>query len=94
VEKERKMVALLLIVLVGSVLAGWLIPLAFKSERPYGLAGDIIIPTIVGVIYAFIIYQYIVPMVGLGGWLAFLGTAVESISVAAIVLWILRKIKS
>ena len=88
------MIALLLIVLVGSILAGWFVPMAFKSERPYGLAGDIIIPTIVGVLYAFIIYQYIVPMVGLTGWLAFIGTAVESIAMAAITLWILRKIKS
>ena len=88
------MVALMLIVLVGSVLVGWLVPLAFKSERPYGLAGDIIIPTIVGVLYAFIIYQYIVPMVGLTGWLAFIGTAGESIAMAALTLWILRKIKS
>lgn len=88
------MFALLLIVLVGSILVGWLVPLAFKSERPYGLAGDIIIPTIVGVVYAFIIFQYVVPMVGLGGWLAFLGTATEAIFMAAITLWILRKIKS
>lgn len=88
------MVALLLIVLVGSVLAGWLIPMAFKSDRPYGLPGDIIIPTIVGVLYAFIIYQYIVPMVGLTGWLAFIGTAIESIGMAAVTLWILRKIKN
>jgi uncharacterized membrane protein YeaQ/YmgE (transglycosylase-associated protein family) len=88
------MVALLLIVLVGSILAGWLVPMAFRSERPYGLVGDIAVPAIVGVVYAFIIYQYIVPMVGLGGWFAFLGTAAESIAVAAIVLWILRKIKS
>ena len=88
------MVALLLIVLVGSILAGWLVPMDFKSERPYGLAGDIIIPTIVGVLYAFIIYQYVVPMVGLTGWLAFIGTAAESIAMAAVTLWILRKIKS
>jgi hypothetical protein len=88
------MVALLLIVLVGSVLVGWLVPMAFKSERPYGLAGDIIIPTIVGVVYTFIIYQYIVPMVGMTGWLAFIGSAIEGIAVAAITLWILRKIKS
>ncbi|HBH35167.1 MAG TPA: hypothetical protein DDW45_01795 [Gammaproteobacteria bacterium] len=88
------MVALLLIVLVGSILVGWLVPMAFKSERPYGIAGDIIIPTIVGVLYAFIIYQYIVPMVGLTGWLAFIGTAAESIAMAALTLWILRKIKS
>jgi hypothetical protein len=88
------MFALILIVVVGSILVGWLVPLAFKSKRPYGLAGDIIIPTIVAVIYTFVIYQYVAPMVGLGGWLAFIGSAIEGIGLAAVTLWILRKIKS
>ena len=88
------MVALLLIVLVGSVLVGWLVPLALNSERPYGLAGDIAIPAIAGVIYAYVIYAFIVPMIGWSGLWVFIGSAIESISVAAIVLWILRKIKS
>jgi hypothetical protein len=87
-------VLLLLITAVGSILVGWLVPLVFKSERPYGLAGDIIIPTIVGVIYAYIIYEIVVPMIGWSGWFMFFGSALEAIFVAAIVLWILRKIKS
>jgi len=87
------MFALILIVLVGSVLVGWLLPLVFKSERPYGLAGDIVVPTIVGVAWAVIVYQYLAPMVGLSGPLAFFGSALESISFAAIVLWVMRKIK-
>ncbi len=87
------MVALILIVLVGSVLVGWLLPLVFKSERPYGLAGDIVVPTLVGVTWAVIVYQFLAPMVGLSGWLAFIGSALESISFAAIVLWVMRKIK-
>ena len=87
-------VLLLLITAVGSILVGWLVPLAFKSERPYGVAGDIIIPTIVGMVYVYIIYEIIVPMIGWSGWFMFIGSAVEAIFVAAIVLWILRKIKS
>ncbi|NCF66380.1 MAG: hypothetical protein JSV68_14750 [Anaerolineaceae bacterium] len=87
------MFALILIVLVGSVLVGWLLPLVFKSERPYGLAGDILVPPIVGVLYAFVVYRYLVPMVGLTGWFAFVGSALESIAVAAVTLWIMRKIK-
>lgn len=87
------MVALILIALVGSVLVGWLLPLVFKSERPYGLAGDIVVPTLVGVTWVVIVYQFLAPMVGLSGWLAFIGSALESISFAAIVLWVMRKIK-
>lgn len=86
-------VALLLIVAVGSILVGWLVPLLFKSPRPYGLAGDIGVPTLVGVLYAYLIYAIIVPLIGWGGWFMFVGSAAEAISVAAIVLWILRKIK-
>jgi uncharacterized membrane protein YeaQ/YmgE (transglycosylase-associated protein family) len=88
------MIVLQLIVIVGCVLVGWLVPMAFKSERPFGLVGDILGATIVGVIYAFIVYQYLVPMVGMTGPLALFGSAAESIMVGAIALWIMRKIKS
>ena len=87
------MFALLLIVLVGSLLVGWLVPLAMNSARPYGLAADMAIPTVIGVAYAYVIYEFIAPMIGMGGWLLFIGTAIESIAVAGIVLWVLRKIK-
>ena len=83
----------LLIVLVGSILIGWLVPMAFKSERPYGLAGDILVPTIVGVGWTFILYQYIVPLVNMSGPLAFFGSALEGMAFAAITLWIMRRIK-
>jgi len=87
------MFLLIMIVLVGSILVGWLVPMAFKSERPYGLVGDILVPTIVGIGYTYLIYGFVAPMVGLGGWLAFWGSAIEGIAVAAITLWILRRIK-
>ncbi len=84
---------LLLIAFVGSVLIGLLVPIVFKSERPYGLAGDILVPTIVGVGWTFILYQYIVPLVNLGGPLAFFGSILEGLAFAAITLWIMRRIK-
>lgn len=87
------MFLLLLIVLVGSILIGWLVPMIFKSERPYGLLGDILVPVLVGVGWTFILFQYIVPLVNMGGWLAFVGSALEGMSVAAVSLWILRRIK-
>ena len=88
------MIVLQLMVIVGCVLVGWLVPLAFKSERPFSLVGDILGATIVGVIYAFIVYQYLVPMVGMTGPLALFGSALESIGMGAIALWIMRKIKN
>ena len=59
----------LLITFVGSVLITWLLPKAFNSEPPYGLAMDIGVGTVVGLIWAFIAYQYLSPMIGLNGWL-------------------------
>ena len=44
----------LLITFVGSVLVTWLLPKAFNSEPPYGLAVDIGVGTAVGLIWAFL----------------------------------------
>ncbi len=87
------MLVLLLLTAVGCILVGWLMPLAFKSERPYGLAADILIPTIIGLIYATILYLYLAPMFGLGGWLKLFGSALEATGLAAVILWIMRRIK-
>ena len=88
------MPVLILITIVGCILIGWLVPLALKSERPYGLVGDILVPTIVGVIWAVILYQVLAPMFGMDGWLKLFGSVLEAMGVAAITLWIMRKIKS
>ena len=87
------MIVLLLMVTVGCILIGWLVPLAFKSERPFGLAGDILGTTVVGVVWAIVVYQVLAPMVGLTGPLALFGTAIEAMGAGALVLWLLRKIK-
>ena len=86
-------VVLLLITIVGSILITWLLPLAFKSEPPYGLAADIIAGTVAAIIWAMIGYQVIAPAVGLVGWLALALSAGDAIGFAAVMLWILRRIK-
>ena len=45
-------VVLLLITIVGSVLITWLLPMAFKSSPPYGLAVDIGVGTVTAVAWA------------------------------------------
>jgi hypothetical protein len=84
----------LLITFVGSVLITWLLPKAFNSEPPYGLAMDIGVGTVVGLIWAFIAYQYLSPMIGLNGWLRLVGSAGDAIGFAAVMLWVLRSIKA
>lgn len=84
----------LLITFVGSVLVTWLLPKAFNSEPPYGLAVDIGVGTLVGLIWAFVAYQYLSLMIGLGGWLRLAGSSADAIGFAAVMLWVLRRIKS
>jgi hydrogenase-4 membrane subunit HyfE len=87
------MAVLLLITIVGSVLVTWLLPLAIHSEPPYGTAVDILVGTIVAVIWAVVVYQFIAPLIGLEGWLSLLLSALDAIGFAAVTLWILRRIK-
>ena len=87
------MVVLLLITIVGSVLVGWLVPKAFHSKPPYGTAVDILACTAAGVIWAVITYQVILPMIGLEGWTGLLLSALDAIGLAAVMLWVLRRIK-
>ncbi len=84
----------LLITIVGSVLVTWLLPMAIKSEPPYGVAVDIAVGTIVGVIWAVLAYQYLSPLIGLTGWLRLVGSAADAIGFAAVMLWILRRVKT
>jgi hypothetical protein len=84
---------LLLITAVGSVLASWLLPMAFSSAPPYGLAVDIGIGTAVGVALALLDYLVIVPLIGLRGWLALVLSASDAIGFAAVMMWVLRRIK-
>jgi hypothetical protein len=87
------MFVLLLITVVGSVLVTWLLPKAFHSEPPYGTAVDILVGTVVGVIWAVIAYQFLVPLIGMEGWTALVFSALDAIGFAAVMLWVLRRIK-
>jgi hydrogenase-4 membrane subunit HyfE len=90
---DSSIVVLLLITVVGSVLVTWLLPKAFHSEPPYGTAADILVGTIAGVIWAVIAYQFLAPLIGMEGWGALLLSAGDAIGLAAVMLWILRRIK-
>jgi hypothetical protein len=87
------MFMLLLITVVGSILITWLLPMAFKSDPPYGLVVDILVGTVAAVIWAVVAYQVICPAIGLKGWLALIMSAGDAIGLAAVMLWVLRRIK-
>ena len=84
---------LLLITIVGSVLITWLLPMAFKSKPPYGLAADIGVGTVVAIIWSLVAYRVLSPLIGLRGWLALVMSAGDAIGFAAVMTWVLRRIK-
>ena len=86
-------VVLLLLTAVGSVLITWLLPMAFKSKPPYGLAVDIGAGTAVGIAWSLVAYLILSPLIGLKGWLALAMSALDAIGFAAVVTWVLRRIK-
>ena len=87
------MAVLLLATIVGSVLITWLVPKAFKSVPPYGAAGDIAVGTIAAVIWAYLAYEVIAPAIGLENPGKFLLSLLDAYGLAAVLLWVLRKIK-
>ncbi len=87
------MVPLLLITVVGSILITWLLPMAFKSTPPYGIAVDIGVGTVIAVVWAVVAYLYVSPYIGLEGWAKLALSSGDAIGFAAVMLWVLRRIK-
>jgi hypothetical protein len=88
--------ALIIVVVAGilGILGGWLVPIIFKSERPYGLVGDILVCTIVTVVLSFLSWGYIMPALGFeSGWIKVLGSTLDPLTLGLISLWVMRKIK-
>jgi uncharacterized membrane protein YeaQ/YmgE (transglycosylase-associated protein family) len=88
------MAIILLASLVLGVLGGWLVPIIFKSERPYGLVGDILVCASVSVILSFLSWNYLMPALGFeDGWIKVLGSTGDPVFFGLICLWVMRKIK-
>jgi uncharacterized membrane protein YeaQ/YmgE (transglycosylase-associated protein family) len=87
-------VMLILFVIVG-LMIGWLLPAAFKSRRPYGLSGDLIASVAAMLVFGVLEWFWLLDAIGLSHpvWLKMLFAVIDSAFGAAIVLWIVRKIK-
>jgi uncharacterized membrane protein YeaQ/YmgE (transglycosylase-associated protein family) len=80
---------------VLAIISGWLIPVLFKSKRPSGLLGDILVCTVPAVVLAFVEWQWILPALGFtSGWITVVAAIGDPLALGWICLWILRKIKS
>jgi uncharacterized membrane protein YeaQ/YmgE (transglycosylase-associated protein family) len=87
-------VVIILLVVVG-LLIGWLVPEAFKSKRPYGLTGDLIASIAAMLVFGILEWFWLLDAIGLSHpvWLKLLFTLIDSAFGAAIVLWIMRRVK-
>jgi hypothetical protein len=87
---------LLIVVVAGilAILSAWLIPVIFKSQRPYGLWGDILVCLIPTVVLAYIEWVWLLPAIGFGkGWITIAAAIGDPLVLGWIGLWLLRKIK-
>ena len=88
-------IALLILFVIVGLLIGWLLPAAFKSRRPYGLSGDLIAGVAAMLVFGVLEWFWLLDAIGLSHpvWLKMLVAVIDSALGAAIVLWIVRKVK-
>ena len=88
---------ILIVVVAGllGLLSGWLIPVLFKSKRPFGVWGDILVCLVITVVLSYIEWVWILPALGFRpGWLSIAAAIGDPLVLSWIVLWIIRKIRS
>jgi len=87
------MFVLLLTTIIGSVLVTWLVPKAFKSDPPYGTIVDIAVGTIAAVFWVYLAYEVISPAIGLENPGKFILSLLDGLGLAAVLLWVIRRLK-
>ena len=73
-------------------LMGYLAGLIWKDNRPIGVRGDYI-AAIISAIVMGLIDWFLIPAMGFGDAIRFIGVILEPPATALIVLWIIRKAK-
>lgn len=81
------------IVIIIGVLTGWGIPLAAKSQRPYGLMGDILASVLAMLAWGLAAWVFVLPALNFTGWLAIVAAIGDAWGLALVVLWLMRRIK-
>ena len=85
---------ILIVVAVLGIILGWLVPILFKSERPFGLAGDILVCTLVSVVLAIVEVVWLLPALGFRpGWITTMLAIGDPLGFGLLCLWLIRKIK-
>lgn len=83
-------VILFIFLFVVGLFVGWLAGLIWKSERPFGLIGDLGI-SLVTTFAVGLLDWFLIPALGFSNNLKYMGVAIEPALGALLVLWIVRK---
>jgi hypothetical protein len=79
-----------------ALVSGWLIPVLFKSRRPYGIWGDILVCLVPAVVLAYVEWTWLLPAIGFSaqGWITIAAAVGDPLVLGWICLWVLRKVRS
>jgi uncharacterized membrane protein YeaQ/YmgE (transglycosylase-associated protein family) len=88
-------IAMLILFVIVGLLVGWLVPAAFKSKPPYGLAWDLIASVVAMLVLGGVEWFWALGAIGLDHpvWLKALIALSDPAFGAAIVLWVMRRVK-
>jgi hypothetical protein len=86
-----------LIVIVAGILGivlGALVPALFRSRRPWGVLGDILVCTLATVILSYVEWTWILPALGFEarGWIPVAAAIGDPLGLGLICLWLMRKV--
>ncbi len=87
-----QIVILIVVMILVGLLMGFLAGLIWKDNRPIGVRGDYI-AAVITTIAVGLLDWFVIPAMGFGETLKWLGVALEPAASALIVLWIIRKAK-
>jgi hypothetical protein len=86
-----------LIVVVAAVLglfSGLLLPPIFRSRRPFGLVGDLLVATVLAAGLAYVEWVWILPALGFEtGWLSVMAAIGDPVGLAWLALWLMRRVR-
>jgi len=86
-----------LIVAVAAVLgllSGLLLPPIFRSRRPFGLVGDVLVATVLAAGLAWVEWVWILPALGFEtGWISVMAAIGDPVGLAWLALWLMRRVR-
>ena len=76
------------------LISGLILPPIFRSRRPFGLLGDVLVATVLAAGLAYVEWTWILPALGFEtGWLSVAAAIGDPVGLAWIALWLMRRLR-